>query len=370
MNEHSIWPLRKAPQPNELFSTWLLRNARAHADTAYSYCKAVWDCSAFWTRDVDRCVSHAVLMDMAAHTGTPMVRAKQTSLRIEYGERLPGWRTHGITPWVLPLGVYHRTRTGYGIQFCPHCLAEDREPYFRLAWRLAVTFMCSKHGCRLLDRCSCGAPVIPHAAPDLQLALCHRCRQDLRKLTAVTMYCLKGLQENLLSGIALNRFDVHGATIPSDQYLHGLRVVVTALGRGGAARRLLDLYETGAARKLPLGSVPEITCVETRSHYLRIGAALLGKSPQAFLDCCLETGCTYNTFEGAVPPPYWLNRVLTALPLMRRQRRRRPRQIGRDLTRLSWISKMERLKEREEFPSFFNKRFGTTEAAELQIPGI
>ena len=48
---------------------------------------------------------------------------------------------------------YPPKRLGYGLQFCPHCLAEDIEPYFRLAWRLAFYTHCPKHYCMLLDLC-------------------------------------------------------------------------------------------------------------------------------------------------------------------------------------------------------------------------
>ncbi len=48
------------------------------------------------------------------------------------------------------------------LQFCPQCLAEDEEPYFRREWRLATTIVCARHGSRLLDRCpACGQGLAP-----------------------------------------------------------------------------------------------------------------------------------------------------------------------------------------------------------------
>ena len=48
------------------------------------------------------------------------------------------------------------------LQFCPHCLAEDEQPYFRREWRLATTIACARHGSRLLDRCpDCGQGLAP-----------------------------------------------------------------------------------------------------------------------------------------------------------------------------------------------------------------
>jgi len=48
------------------------------------------------------------------------------------------------------------------LQFCPQCLAEDEQPYFRRQWRLATTIACARHGSRLLDRCpACGQALAP-----------------------------------------------------------------------------------------------------------------------------------------------------------------------------------------------------------------
>ena len=59
----------------------------------------------------------------------------------------PGWRRRRQAAW---------------LQFCPQCLAEDEQPYFRREWRLATTIACSRHGSRLLDRCpACGQGLAP-----------------------------------------------------------------------------------------------------------------------------------------------------------------------------------------------------------------
>ncbi|WP_321150951.1 TniQ family protein [Aeromonas jandaei] len=52
---------------------------------------------------------------------------------------------------------------GFGMQYCPLCLGEDKEPYYRLSWRLAFYTFCPRHQTLLLDRChACGAPVAFH----------------------------------------------------------------------------------------------------------------------------------------------------------------------------------------------------------------
>lgn len=87
-----------------------------------------------------------------------------------------------ILPWFLTLGSRNRKRHG-GLQFCPQCFTEDKEPYFRYYWRLAWHTGCLKHNVSLLDRCTnCHAPVSPNRllAEDQHLAVCYSCKSDLR----------------------------------------------------------------------------------------------------------------------------------------------------------------------------------------------
>lgn len=113
-----------------------------------------------------------------AHTGVDMQLAELTTFRPLVGTLFEEVRITGSTQWVLPLGIYHRTRRHAGQQWCPHCLAEDSEPYYRRRWRLAIASTCSRHGVVLADRChDCGAPAVPHRGID---PLCHHCGTDRR----------------------------------------------------------------------------------------------------------------------------------------------------------------------------------------------
>ncbi len=73
---------------------------------------------------------------------------------------------------------------GY-MRFCPHCLAEWRDPWFRKIWRTSLASVCLGHGCYLLSRCSCGADVRPHLSKEVRSqAFCHACGNDLRSMKA------------------------------------------------------------------------------------------------------------------------------------------------------------------------------------------
>jgi hypothetical protein len=73
------------------------------------------------------------------------------------------FRSSGALQWITTLQLFHRTRQGFGMQYCPQCLLEDQIPYFRKEWRVAFVTTCSRHQCMLRDRCvACGAGVAFH----------------------------------------------------------------------------------------------------------------------------------------------------------------------------------------------------------------
>lgn len=95
----------------------------------------------------------------------------------QFVERKTSW------PWLMAQGSRNRRRFG-GLQYCPHCLVEDPQPYFRRRWRLAWHVGCDRHRCLLADHCGhCRAPVEPHRcrARDEVQTICADCRGDLRE---------------------------------------------------------------------------------------------------------------------------------------------------------------------------------------------
>lgn len=95
----------------------------------------------------------------------------------------------GWLPWILPLHLYHRKRLGHGLQFCPTCLREDGEAFYRAVWRVALYTFCPTHEVMLWDRCPhCGEGVAFHrlelGRPGVRdapsLAQCWACGLDFR----------------------------------------------------------------------------------------------------------------------------------------------------------------------------------------------
>ncbi|MFO6421540.1 TniQ family protein [Hylemonella sp. W303a] len=160
----SLWPVRYKPYPDELLTSWLVRLAWGHGLKVQTFCNLIFGGQRqVWNRDVDRLGPDWLVNELADRTGTPRQVAHATTLRAYEGVLYPKFRTSGTLLWVQTLMMYHRKREGFGLQFCPVCLAEDDKPYYRKSWRVSFNTMCIRHQVMLRDRCAqCGAPVIFH----------------------------------------------------------------------------------------------------------------------------------------------------------------------------------------------------------------
>lgn len=159
-----LWPIRYKPYPDELLTSWLVRLAWGHGLKVQTFCNLIFGGRhQVWNRDVDRMAPDWLVHELADRTGTPREVAYGTTLRAYEGVIYPKFRASGSLPWIQTLMMYHRRRKGYGVQFCPGCLAEDEAPYYRKAWRVSFNTMCTRHRVMLHDRCPwCSAPVMFH----------------------------------------------------------------------------------------------------------------------------------------------------------------------------------------------------------------
>lgn len=177
------WAVPVKLQPDELFSSWLVRSALANGCDPLAFADAIWPKWRIWTIDVDREIPQERLESLVRSSGMSRQDFDTSTLRdvasIISSEPLP---RNNFWYWILTLGTRNRRRSG-GIQYCPTCLADDTSPYFRKYWRYAWHTACEKHGCILLDRCpSCGAAIQPHRVTVEMKAvvICPLCNRDLR----------------------------------------------------------------------------------------------------------------------------------------------------------------------------------------------
>lgn len=189
MLPNTLWPARPAPYPDELLSSWLVRLAYTHGLKVQTFCsRAFGNQFQIWNRDIDRLAPAWLLDTLSQKTGKPLTQVMATTLRAYEGKLYPNYHASGPLRWLLPLQIFHRKRLGYGLQFCPHCLASDPEPYYRRAWRVALYTFCPRHH-MLLDRCpECQQGIAFHRQElgkptqwvAYSLAFCSHCGFDLR----------------------------------------------------------------------------------------------------------------------------------------------------------------------------------------------
>ncbi|NKX68265.1 TniQ family protein (plasmid) [Labrenzia sp. 5N] len=176
------WPVIVAPQSEELLSSWLHRLAIANGVAPRDFARVLGPGSGpgsgLWTASLDLRLPAPVAACLLTHTGVSRQKLVAMSLKRS------AWR-----PLLLPLRSRGRRGRSTWLQYCPCCLAEDAQPYFRRRWRLATWISCPDHGCGLRDRCrSCGSGIAASDQPDLAPQhLCVRCGFDLRRAPKVAV---------------------------------------------------------------------------------------------------------------------------------------------------------------------------------------
>lgn len=142
-----------------------------------------------WHRDVDRQPPARFLDIVCVHTGLSREDANHTTLGTYRGRLYPKPKSSGLLRWISPIISAGASRHGFGVHFCPECLAKDAVPYFRKHWRLALSTYCPDHDCFLYDACpACGAPVAffrhdfgREISETRGIACCWKCEFDFRR---------------------------------------------------------------------------------------------------------------------------------------------------------------------------------------------
>lgn len=197
------WPVRPSPMPDELLSSWLNRVAVANGlapksfhlslaraiewkNTIVRYQKvdAETRLKLKETAWVDFCCNGRLTEYLAERSGVSPGRIQGMSLR-----RPPDADARARPPmdtlqWELVETLidrvsYDRERYAY-MRFCPKCLQEWKDPWFKKSWRLDFMNVCVRHGCRLETHCVCGRGVRPHLLAQAQpQSICYACGYDL-----------------------------------------------------------------------------------------------------------------------------------------------------------------------------------------------
>lgn len=218
------WPVHLKPLEDEALASWIGRLAASQGLTLRTFCALVFPGRRLTRTDVDLSVAEPVLVTLARQSGVPVDRVRATTLATYAGRLYLKGMGHSTPPWILPVGVYTRgpSAQALGLPYCAACLAEDRSPYFRRAWRLAFHTLCPTHGTLLGECCPvCQAAVdIWKAsgrawAQEFAVGHCSYCRSPLADAAAA---------EHPFGGRHVN-LQRHFQTLLHEVATHGYRVV-------------------------------------------------------------------------------------------------------------------------------------------------
>ena len=326
----TLLPAHPKPLSDELLTCWITRLARDNGLKLQTFCEHVFGKSyQLWNRDIDRAPPDWLLDILSLRTGTPRRTIDKTTLLTYEGRLYRHRHAAGQLRWILPVGIYHRTRRRFGVQFCPRCLSADSEPYFRKHWRVAALTVCLAHRELLHDRCPvCGASIAFHrhelGRPSVTdagaLCLCHTCKFDLRDtcLQPYTPY------ETSIG----ETVDHIGAFVASSDGIFdlGRMDVLHQLCKVMVSRRMPQKLQTYVAAQIAVPVQPisperqsfELRPLVERHHVIQLSAWLLSDMDIRLAAACRNGAVRYNSLTREFPdPPDWYQALTDA--------RRRPR---------------------------------------------
>lgn len=257
----------------------------------------MWRGVAIWNRDIDGLSNPIIWQSLAKANRVSPAVARNTTISSLEGRVFDRHVPNGKTKHLLRLGIFHRSRKRYGQQFCPHCLASDPDPYYRLNWRLAFTVACTTHCRAMLDRCqSCGHPVEFHRGDPLKTSIvhCHACESRLdRQSSPVVSPVVLDLQAYLDAAISdghtqFSNYSRFRSVELLSVYSQILRVVSTGPRSHFLRNVLSSLYGTDPSPlKFQTRAYEfEALDIENRTRLVEMCAPLLLDWPDRFVQAC------------------------------------------------------------------------------------
>lgn len=336
------WPLPLAPQEDELLSSFLVRSAHRHGLSPYRFCAFHFPDVPVWNRDIDRSASNELLAAIATKAGLSLGRVVQMTLR-SVEARLGQEAVRGPALWINTLGIYHRLRRRWGLQYCPDCLAE--RPVFYRAWRMSFVIACSRHRRFLQDACPhCDAPLAIHRQM-ISAQFCHQCSHVLGRAShdpALSIDTLRRAQSYFERALRGGTVEIGGQPVCSEDLFQGARVLVSLLR--------LASHPSHDAQGHHRPSLEQAR-VQARAGVVLDLADVLGMWPLEFVRAAGEQHLTQRSFI-CKSLPAWLASVVDQLPPGRTRHAAAPRK------RYSLRAKLEQERRR-------NADWRATRAAQL-----
>ena len=302
----SLWPIRYKPLPGELLSSWLVRLAHGHGLKVQTFCNLIFGNKLqIWNRDIDRLAPEWLIVELSSKTGASYQQAFKTTLQSYQGIIYHRPRQSGSLTWIQSLKLHHRKFEGFGLQFCPGCLASDIDPYFRKSWRVAFNTTCPIHQCMLQDRCPhCGHGVAFHRSDmkhaeyitAVSLLECHYCGFDLSQTPAKAANYFDNVVGEFIRGLVtrLTSSTFNQADIEVLMVMHHLSKLM--LSRSPKVRLYSHLCFAMGEGEIPLDTKKDIEGLDrvARHHLMQVACWLMLNLESGLRGAILNKVIRYN----------------------------------------------------------------------------
>lgn len=318
-------PFHARPFEDELFSSWLVRLSLGNMCKPHTLSSLLLDNTEVWTRDIDRSASSALLMSVA-QISQEFNDIDFTAHTLQFYNRCfdGGVSRNATNIGILPLGIYHRLRTLGGLQYCPRCLAQDSDPYYRRHWRLTVHFMCETHQCYLMSTCSmCKRPLMPHRldfSEEPSLGTCANCSHYLPDTTILPTSAIgKGIQSILSKMIVSGYINVAKQKIDCLLFLQGyfqlMKLLLHWSKEPAICSRLEALLEIDLKVVRDFQSdfkhLEYVICPIVRMRLAEAVFVLIDNWPSRFVDIMADINMLSSTLRKSRKSlPFWIDSVI------------------------------------------------------------
>lgn len=338
-----LWPVHPHPLPDELLSSWLVRTAHANGTKVQSFSNAVFESNhEVWNRDIDRLAPEWIIRIMAEKTATDLSIAHKTTLKRYRGILYDHATTAGIEFWIGSLHMYHRKRLGYGLSFCPLCLAEDIIPYYRTEWRVALQTFCPKHQIMMIDQCpNCHSPITFHRIEigvdrwDLKkkLSSCSSCSYELSQTLPIKIPILNTSIHNSWSDTlkAINSDSKSNIIIEQLRVLHQFTKILTSKNHSMLLNYLCEQLQLDFDKLKINARYIEAERIDHRHQIISLAWWLLDEWPKKLETCWLEGKIRFNyLIKDFISPPIWYSNTILKFAIHYKKRERIRNELRND----------------------------------------
>ncbi len=149
------------PFKNELFSSWIARNATINFLQTPSFVNYFFPeyKNRLLNRDADLFLDEKMSLNFSRRMLMKPNDIFNTSLKSYQGYLAENITSNTRNNLISPVKIKGTYPAKYGLKYCPMCLKEKE--YFRKEWRLSFYTVCLKHQCFLVDSCpNCKEPLL------------------------------------------------------------------------------------------------------------------------------------------------------------------------------------------------------------------